>query len=427
VQDNSQIYRLIDHLFRHESGKLISVLTRIFGNRHLEIAEDVVQESFLEAINVWTYKGIPQNPGAWLYTVAKNKALNAIDHENYKHKYVSDVLHLLKSEWTAQSALDHLFSEQEIIDDQLRMMFTCCHPALSPDSQIALMLKTLCGFSIQEIARAFLATEDTVNKRLVRARRKIREADIPFAIPQGNELAEKLDTVLEAIYLLFNEGYSASVGEDLIRYELCEEAIRLSELIADHDIVNKHSNVYALLSLMYLNASRFRSRQDEEGNIVPLSEQDRTRWNRSMMSRGFSYLEKITTGGNLSKYHILAAISAHHCSAVQYDATDWNSILTLYDNLVHLDNSPLVLLNRAVALSKIKGLDAAISELEKIKNEPALNAYPLLYSTLAELYMEGKSFTEAAGYLIKAIKLSPVRAEKELLKKRLEMCRNLTG
>ena len=196
MSDSSQISQLIEHLFRHESGKIISVLTRIFGTHNLQLAEDVMQDTLLEAMNVWTYKGVPQNPAGWLHTVAKNKALNVINREKYKKEYASDVAHFLKSEWTATPALEHLFSEQEIIDDQLRMIFTCCHPAISPDSQVALTLKTLCGFSIPEISRAFLTTEDTINKRLVRARQKIREANIPFIVPQEKELEKRKHCIL---------------------------------------------------------------------------------------------------------------------------------------------------------------------------------------------------------------------------------------
>src|SRR5688500_7888859 len=225
---NNTVSQLIDHLFRRESGKLVSVLTRIFGSENLDLAEDVVQDSLVEALKQWTYKGIPEKPSAWLFMVAKNKALNIINREKYKRKYSSDVAHFLQSEWTAEPALNHIFSEQQIVDDQLRMMFTCCHPAISADSQVALILKTLCGFSIPEIAKAFLTTEENVNKRLVRARQKIRDDKIPFEVPEGKDLEARLEAVLEAIYLLFNEGYSASTGNDLVRFELDRKSTRLN-------------------------------------------------------------------------------------------------------------------------------------------------------------------------------------------------------
>src|SRR5687767_5764631 len=207
---HDHVSQLVDHLFRHETGKLVAVLTGIFGAHHLELAEDVVQDTLLEAIHVWNYKGVPEHPVPWLYKVAKNKALNIVNREKYKREYVTEAAHFLKSEWTANAALENLFSPSGIRDDQLRMMFTCCHPAISADSQIALTLKTLCGFGLSEIAKAFLTTEENINKRLVRARQKIREEQIPFEVPADEHLEERLGAVLQTIYLLFNEGYNAS-------------------------------------------------------------------------------------------------------------------------------------------------------------------------------------------------------------------------
>src|SRR5688572_10044602 len=392
---DNKVNQLVDHLFRHESGKLVSVLTRIFGSENLDLAEDVVQDSLVEALNQWTYKGIPENPSAWLFMVAKNKALNIINREKYKRKYSSDVAHFLQSQWTAEPALNHIFSEQQVLDDQLRMMFTCCHPSISRDSQVALTLKTLCGFSIPEIAKAFLTTDENVNKRLVRARQKIREDKIPFEVPEGKLLETRLDAVLETIYLLFNEGYSASTGSDLIRFELCEEAIRLSEIIASHEALQNKSNVYAALSLMYLNASRFKSRTNNKGDILTMAEQDRSLWDFSLMGKGFYYLEKSTINKNLSIYHILAAISAYHCAAPDFESTDWKSILSLYNNLIRIDHSPVILLNRAIVVSKVHGVLQGLEELEKIEHNPAMASYHLFYSTQAEFYMQLKDFRKA--------------------------------
>jgi RNA polymerase sigma factor (sigma-70 family) len=422
MSENLKIKQLVDHLFRHESGKLVSVLTRIFGAENLDLAEDVVQDSLVEAITQWTYKGVPDNPSGWLFMVARNKALNIINRETYKRKYSSDVAHFLQSQWTAEPALNHIFSEQQILDDQLRMMFTCCHPSISIDSQVALILKTLCGFSIAEIAKAFLTTDENINKRLVRARQKIREDKIPFEVPEGRILETRLEAVLEAIYLLFNEGYSASTGNDIIRYELCEEAIRLSEIMAAHDVLKSKSNIHAVLALMYLNASRFNSRTDGKGNIFTMAEQDRALWDRSLMQKGFFHLQKSAQDGNLSIYHILAAISAYHCSAKDFESTDWSSILSLYDKLITVDPSPLVLLNRAIVISKISGVSEALQELEKIKDSPSLESYHLFYSTQAELYMQAGEFQKASEVLKKAIQLSPLQAEKNLLQKKLELC-----
>ena len=422
MPENEKIIQLVDHLFRHESGKLVSVLTRIFGSDNLDLAEDVVQDSLVEAINQWTYKGVPENPSAWLFMVAKNKAINVVNREKYRRKYSSDVAHFLQSQWTADAALSHIFSDEQMLDDQLRMMFTCCHPAISTDSQVALTLKTLCGFSISEIAKAFVTTDENVHKRLVRARQKIREEKIPFDVPHGNMLEKRLDAVLETIYLLFNEGYSASTGNDVIRFELCEEAIRLSEIIESHDDFKNKSNVYAILSLMYLNASRFKSRMGDHGSILTLAEQDRSLWDRSLMQKGYYYLEKSTGHSSLSIYHILATISAYHCASKDFESTDWKSILSLYDKLIEIDPTPIVLLNRAIVVSKVNGVSQALNELEKIKDSPALASYHLFYSSMAELYMQIHEFQKALDCLERAIQLSPLPAEKELLNKKVEVC-----
>ncbi|MDP4263374.1 MAG: sigma-70 family RNA polymerase sigma factor [Bacteroidota bacterium] len=419
----SRVTQLIDHLFRHETGKMVAVLTRIFGPENMGLAEDVVQDSLVEAISHWTYQGVPDNPSAWLFRVAKNKALNIVNREKYKRQYSSDVVHHLKSEWTAEPALDYFFSEQEILDDQLRMIFTCCHPAISADSQVALALKTLCGFSIPEIAKAFLTTEENINKRLVRARQKIREDKIPFEVPQGKELEKRSEAVLETIYLLFNEGYSASKGNDLIRYELCEEAIRLAEIIEKHPAIPNKSIIYGLLALMQLNASRFSSRQDKEGNLLTMAEQNRSQWNRSLIAKGLSNLEKASFGNPVSIYNILAAISACHCLAPDFESTDWKSILSLYDNLIQADHSPVVLLNRAIAVSKVYGTEKAMEELEKISKIPAFKSYYLFYATKAEFYITLNQFEKAIPVLETAIGLAPLQAEKQLLQKKLESCR----
>jgi RNA polymerase sigma-70 factor (ECF subfamily) len=422
LTDQLEINQLVDHLFRHESGRLVAVLSRVFGPENLDLAEDVVQDSLIEAIKKWTYSGIPDNPSGWLFKVAKNKALNIIKHQQYERKYSSDVAHFLKSEWTVEPALDHLFSEEEIQDGQLRMIFTCCHPAISSDSQIALALKTLCGFSLPEIARAFLTTDENINKRLVRARQKIREDQIPFEVPQGKDLVKRLQAVLETIYLLFNEGYSASSGKDLIRLEVCEEAIRLAEMIAAHPAITNKSNVYALVALMQLNASRFKARQDADGNIITLENQDRSLWDYVLMEKGFSNLERSTSENQVSIYHILASISAYHCSAFRYDATDWESILTLYDRLIQIDSSPIVLLNRAVAISKVKGAEKAIAELEQIRNSVQLKSSHLFYSTIAQFYIELNQYSNAIPEIETAIELAPLPNEKLLLREKLTLC-----
>jgi len=415
----TKISQLVEHLFRHEAGKLVAVLTRVFGPENIDLAEDVVQDSLVEAMDNWQYKGIPDNPAAWLFRVAKNKALNIINREKYQRKYSSEASYFLKSEWTAEPALNHFFSEQEIQDDQLKMIFTCCHPAISPDSQIALALKTLCGFSIPEIAKAFITTEENITKRLVRARQHIREAKIVFEIPYGENLEKRLNTVLETIYLLFNEGYSASRGNSIIRYELCEEAIRLAQIIAADKNIPQKGNVFSLLALMFLNASRFKAREDAEGNLLTMAQQDRSLWDNRMKDIGLRYLISATENNDISIYHILAAISAHYCISPDYESTDWAGILSLYDSLLQFDNSPVVLLNRAIAVSKVNGIEKGLAELELLKDNPLLKSYHLFYSTQAELYIQANHFSKAADCLKKAIELATLQAEKELLTRKL--------
>ena len=423
MTEQPEINQLVDHFFRHESGKMVSVLTKIFGSQNLDLAEDVVQDSLIEAISQWQYKGVPENPSAWLFRVAKNKALNILNREKYKREYSSDAAHFLQSEWTAEPALNQLFSEAEIQDDQLRMIFTCCHPAISTDSQIALALKTLCGFSIPEIAKAFLTTEENINKRLVRARQKIRADKIPFEIPAGNELEKRLQTVLETIYLLFNESYSASKGDDIIRYELCEEAIRLTQMLVNDKTIQHKETVHALCALMFINASRFKARQDEDGNLLTMEEQNRSLWDKQMLGIGLGHLTEATKNNSISIYHILAAISAQYSIAPDYNSTDWKSILSLYDSLIQLDNSPVILLNRAIAVSKVDGAKLALEELKKIKDNAAFKSYYSFYSTEAEFYIQEKDFRNAIPALEKAIELAPLQSQKELLQKKVKLCR----
>ncbi len=416
----ADINQLLEHLFRHEAGKMIAVLTRLLGSENLELAEDVVQDAMIEATKVWTYKGIPDQPSAWLYQVAKNKAFNAIKRKSYLKKYAHEMSRELGAEAEVNPDALDLFSEEEILDDQLRMIFTCCHPSLTIDSQIALSLKTLCGFSIAEIAKAFLSNKDTINKRLIRARKKIRTAQIPFEVPKGIELEQRLKTVLSCIYLLFNEGYSASSGDQLVRHDICKESIHLAELMLSHPLFSDRSEIFALLALMQLNASRFPSRQAKDGSIITLENQDRTLWNLQLMEQGFANLKKSTEAGEVSTYHLLASISSFHCAAKDYSSTNWATILGLYDRLLTTENSPIVKLNRTVALAKAYDSEKALTELQKIQDSAELLSYYLYYSIKAEFQLDIGLKNEAKSNLIRAIELAPLQSEKALLKSKLE-------
>lgn len=414
---DTEISRLTDHLFRDEAGKIISVLTGIFGIDRLQFAEDVVQESLVRALRTWPYIGIPQNPAAWLTQTAKNLALDLIRREKLFRDKQPEIIAFME-EWVSNSTGDSPRFDNEIRDGRLRLMFACCHPILSPEDQTALALKTLCAFSPAEIAKAFLTTEAAIAKRLTRAKQKIRDEHIPFEIPAGEELSRRLDAVLQTLYLLFNEGYKASSGDHLIREELCHEAIRLGLLLAEHPTGNQPAT-HALVALMLLNAARLPARTDCEGNILRLQEQDRSTWNQVMIARGLSHLSASAAGETLSAYHLQAGIAACHCGANDYESTDWEQILSLYDRLLELDNSPVIALNRAVAVAHLHGPQAGIDAVEAIENGKQLNSYYLLYAVLGEFEKQLNNFQAAIDNFRKALELTELRSEQLFLSKRL--------
>ena len=287
MQEPAGVSQLVEHLFRHESGKMVATLTGIFGIEHLNLAEDVVQEALARALQTWPYRGVPENPPAWIMRASRNLALDVVRREKVFRAKEAEITRLIEREGSAPEGA--IFPEHEIADDRLRMMFVCCHPVIPPEAQVALALKTLCGFSVPEISHAFLTTEAAIAKRLTRAKQKIQEAQVAFEIPTGDELTRRLDSVLQSLYLLFNEGYKASSGENLVRGELCHEAIRLTELLAQHSAGNE-SKTHALLALMLLNAARIPAREDDKGNLVRLEEQDRAVWDQTMIARGMFHL-----------------------------------------------------------------------------------------------------------------------------------------
>jgi RNA polymerase sigma-70 factor (ECF subfamily) len=412
-----EISQLTDDLFRHEAGKLISVLTGIFGIDRLQFAEDVVQESLVRALRTWPYIGVPQNPAAWLTQTAKNLALDLIRREKLFRDKQPEIIAFME-EWVSDSTGDSPRFDNEIRDGRLRLMFACCHPILSPEDQTALALKTLCAFSPAEIAKAFLTTEAAVAKRLTRAKQKIRDEHIPFEIPAGEELSRRLDAVRQTLYLLFNEGYKASSGDHLVREELCHEAIRLGSLLAEHPAGNQPAT-HALVALMLLNAARLPARTDCEGNILRLKEQDRSTWNEVMIARGLSHLSASAAGETLSAYHLQAGIAACHCAASDYESTNWEQILSLYDRLLELDDSPVIALNRAVAVANVHGPQAGIEAVEAIANGKQLNSYYLLYAVLGEFETQLNNFQAAIDNFRKALELTELRSERLFLSKRL--------
>jgi RNA polymerase sigma factor (sigma-70 family) len=418
---NPDIAHLTDHLFRHEAGKLVAVLTGIFGIERLQLAEDVVQEAMVRALQTWPYYGVPKNPAAWLTQAAKNLALDTIRREKTFHEKQPQIIALIEQRAGDGDGPEAPKFENEIKDDRLRMMFVCCHPLIPAEAQIALALKTLCGFSPPEIAKAFLTTEAAIAKRLTRAKQRIREAQIAFEIPAGNELARRLDGVLQSLYLLFNEGYKASSGELLIREDLCREAIRLTGLLAEHPAGNR-PKTHALLALMLLNAARIPSRLDADGNLLRLQEQDRSRWDQSLLARGMFHIAHSAAGNELSEYHLQAGIAACHCAARDYAATDWPHILELYDRLIEFDDSPVVALNRAVALAEIQGPQAGIEAVGAIQNLQSLESYYLLHAVLGEFEIRLNHLRAAAGHFRKALQLAEIKSEQTFLAKRLREC-----
>jgi RNA polymerase sigma factor (sigma-70 family) len=416
-----EISRLADHLFRHEAGKLVSILTGIFGPERLHMAEDVVQEAMLRAFQAWPYYGIPKNPAAWLTQTAKNVALDLIRREKLFRDKESQIISFIE-QWSESSpAAEGPLFEGEVKDDRLRMMFVCCHPLIPQEAQVALALKTLCGFSPAEIAKAFLTSEAAIAKRLVRARQKIRDSKIPFEIPAGGELAARLEGVLQTLYLLFNEGYKASSGPRLVREELCYEAIRLTTLLTRHPQGNE-ARTHALLALMLFNGARLPARMDTQGNVLRLKDQDRSNWNQPLIARGMLHLAQAGTGNEITEYHLQAGIAACHCTAPDYEATDWRRILSLYDRLVELDDSPVIGLNRAVAVANLKGPQAGLEAIQAIQNREQLNSYYLLYAVLGEFELRSRNFEAAAGHLRQAIQLAGVKSEQAFLAQRLREC-----
>jgi RNA polymerase sigma factor (sigma-70 family) len=398
---------------------MVSVLTRLFGIHNLALAEDVVQEAFLKAFLEWRLNPTPSNPAGWLMTTAKNKAIDAIRRTRHQVEFADDISYLLKTEYAAVSTVNEMFLDDEIADSQLRMIFTCCHPSLPPEMQVALTLRTLSGFGIQEIANALLTNKETITKRLYRARQYIRENAIKFEIPAGGDLSTRLDMVYTVLYLLFNEGYSSGTADEVIRKDLCVEAMRLCLLLAEHRAGHR-TKTFALLSLMCFHASRFKSRMNTENEIVLLEDQDRSEWDQELIRSGEFYLNRACEGNEISEYHLEAAISAQYCIASSFADTDWRAIAGLYDALLTIKRTPFVKLNRAVVLARIYGPQAGIDEVHTIEGwESLASRHYLFNAVLGQLYLESNDVEKARRFITAAGKLTDSDAEKRLLNRKL--------
>lgn len=399
---------LIPHLFRTEYSKLVSVLTKLFGLAHVEIAEDMASETFVLAMETWAYKGIPENPTAWLYTVAKNKAKNHLMRDKVFREKVSDKVKLPLMD---DSSID--LSEKHIQDSQLQMLFAICHPSISAEAQICLALRILCGFGLNEIADAFLTNKETIHKRLQRAKEKLRSEHIEIDMPDDSQLNSRLDAVLHTIYLLFSEGYYSESNNAVIRKELCVEAIHLSYLLLSNPQTNTHSS-NSLLSLMCFQASRLEARQSKNGQMVLYEAQDKQLWDTELIEKGFYYLQQASRWEITSRYYIEASIAYWY--TVPQDTIDkWTSILKLYDALLMVAYSPVADLNRIFALAKVHGNRVAIAEAEKLN----LQHNHFYFVLLAELYKHIDSEKSKTNLQI-ALAHCKTDMEREMLKKQIE-------
>jgi RNA polymerase sigma-70 factor (ECF subfamily) len=385
----------------------------------LQLAEDVVQEALVRALQTWPYYGVPQNPAAWLTQTAKHLALDLIRREHRFREKEPQITTFIE-QWNAEPGeADAPLFESEIQDRLLRLIFACCHPDIPPEAQTALALKTLCGFSPAEIGKAFLTSEAAITKRLTRARQHIRDRGIPFEIPSGPELEGRLETVLQTLYLLFNEGYKASAGEQLVREELCREAIRLTSLLVAHP-AGQTPRSHALLALMLLSSARFPSRVSEGGDLLRLADQDRSKWDRELIARGLRHLAESACGDELTEYHLQAGIAACHCLAADVESTDWPRILRLYDQLQCLKPSPLVALNRAVAVAHVHGPQAGLLAIAAIPDRERLESHHLLHAVIGELHWQLKDHRAAAESFRRALGLAEVGPEQLHLTRMLD-------
>ncbi len=397
---------------------MVSVLSRLLGLQNIETAHDIVQDTLLQAMNTWGYNGIPDNPPAWLYRVAKNKAIDFLRRQKKFKEISPQYAYLVESEYSLAPTVYSLFLENEIQDSQLRMMFACCHPSIPEESQVAMALKTLCGLNVNEIAKAFLTNDETISKRIYRAKEKIKGEKIELDVPGSNELQERLDAVLKSLYLLFNEGYNSSHPEQLIREDLCEEAMRLCLLLTQHPLT-AYPRSKALLSLMCFQTSRLKARLDDKGNIILLKHQDRSKWDLLLIQRGFDYLDEAAEPFEISSYHFEAAIASLHAAAPSFEQTDWKSIYQLYELLYQQQPNPIIAMNKAIASAYAISKQKALEELQEIKG---LEKYYLYHTSIGEIYYEMLNKKQAKKHYEEALQLTTSHQEQQLLKNKIMSC-----
>lgn len=403
----------LDHLFRHEYGKVVSALTNKYSTKLIDLIEDSVQEALLKATLLWAYKDIPENPSGWLYRVANNYLIDQL-RKNNKLKSLGDYAELFHYD----ENIDEESLTSGLKDELLKMIFACAHPALTPTEQIMLCLKLVTGFSLKEIGSALIKKEETVKKAITRAKSKFKTKIGRPEVPSSKEINNRLETVLKVIYLIYNEGYKSTDGQQLIKKDVCEEAIRLAKIIFDHEDY-RTPELSALLALMYFNSARFDERINENGELVTLENQNRKNWNAEYVKIGVYYLTKASSGKNISKYHIEAAIACEYSSSPSFEETNWEFILSLYDMLLKIENNPFVSLNRIVVFEKVYGTQSALAEIEKLERQDLLQKSYLYYSIKADLLNNFGNYKEAAELYIKAIAITSNTIEKKFLEEKL--------
>ena len=393
----------------------------MFGVHNLALAEDVVQDAFCRAMQVWKFRGVPENPSAWLMATAKNRALDILRRQRTARTFAPELGWLLDSEWTLAPAAEELFAPNALKDDPVRMMFSCCHPALAEESQVALILNILCGFSISEVANAFVSGHAAIEKRIQRAKKVLAQSKRLFDVALPSDFSARLPAVHRALYLLFNEGYHGASAEHAVRAELCHEAIRLVTILLEHP-AGTTSSSYALSALMHLNAARLPARVDSAGNLITLFDQDRSLWDRKLVLEGLRLLELSATGSEVAEYHIEAAIASAHSTAIRVEDTDWKAIVALYDTLMRMHPSPVVALNRAIAIAQQEGPARGIEAIEAIEGRDRLADYPFYPAALGELELRRGHPDLAREHFQAARGLARNPMERRFLDQRIGAC-----
>lgn len=409
---------LLEHLFRHQVGRVVAHLARVLGPARLDLAEESMQEAMLRALQSWAFQGIPDNPAAWLFRVAHNAAIDSLRRGRFLEQNSGVVLAEL-TRASSIAAADPAFEEQ-LRDDELRMIFMCCHPEIPRDARVALSLKTVGGFSVREIAGAFLADDAAIAQRLVRAKRQLRDRRVTLDLPSAADLDQRLDSALETIYFIFNEGYTAHEGESLIRRDLCFEALRLGRLLAASSLATPR--VHALVAVIALQAARLPARLDEAGDLILLEDQNRGHWDQRLIALGFRHFELSIAGDHVSEYHVQAAIAAVYTRAADLRSIDWPAILELYDQLLAISGaSPVVALNRAVAVAKVRGATEALAEIETLGGNSQLRDYYLLFVVRGHLLQELGRREEAAACWRAALECRCSEPERRFLRRKLAL------